>query len=438
MKSNSIDRGRAWLIAFACFWTHLTVAGIILSSGVLFPATVNSLNITREQASWPFTLGNIFAAIGISLSGLLLTLLSIRIQAVIACLICFFGTAFSYFAKDIISLSLLYGVINGLGEGLMNGTSLIIISQYFIKYRAIATGILFAGMSASCMVLPPLITYLIEVYGVKGCLLLLSGIALNGLPAALLYRPGPTFENNEHCESPIEGMKINIETSSLSVLMIPLKPSKFKIITGELKQWLRVFKYPMYYHITISFCMFCLCYYGYLLVIVDFEIDHGIDEETSAFLITIFSVFDLLGRLSIGWIIDFNFMKLRTILFIMHVLLGILYFTLPYCVQFLPLCFSAAFSGFVDGCIFTNWTVCINEYLHLSNLSGAIGTGAIFLGLGSVFMPFLIGFYRDIYHNYDFLFYTFGTIQCIIAVLWLLEPIFLKHQKKIMKQTEHI
>ncbi|XP_023211397.1 monocarboxylate transporter 9-like isoform X2 [Centruroides sculpturatus] len=439
MELNSVDKGWAWVIACACFWTHLTIGGIIFSSGVIFSSVVNTFHVSRLEASWPFTIGNIFAFIGVSISGLLLKILSVRVQVVSSCLICFFGIAFSYFSKDIYSLSILYGALNGFGEGLVNGSSIILISQYFNKYKTIATGILFAGLSASCMILPPLITYLIEEYGINGCFLLLSGIALNGLPAALLYRSAPNIEKDIDDEK-IESTSIDSRTSDQFSLVTKEteKSSKIRNVIDELKQWRQVFRYPMYYLITISFGLFCFCYYSYLLIIVDYELDHGIEEETSSFLITIFAVFDLLGRLTIGWFIDFKFLTLRTVSIIMFLLLGILYTTLPFCVDFLPLCFSAAFSGYVDGCIFTNWIVCFTEYLPLSNLTGALGTGALLLGVISLSLPFLIGFYRDVYQSYDLLFYTFGVMQCSCAIFWILEPFFLKLQNKITNKAAEL
>ena len=58
----------------------------------------------------------------------------------------------------------------GIGYGLMFGPSLVMIGMYFDKRRSLANGLAAAGGSLGQLVLPQLITVLIEHYAFSGLL----------------------------------------------------------------------------------------------------------------------------------------------------------------------------------------------------------------------------------------------------------------------------
>lgn len=66
------------------------------------------------------------------------------------------------------------------------------IGFYFEKRRSFANALALAGASLGCLIIPPVMTVLIENYTVWGALILYSAIVLHGCVAALLLRP-PAF-----------------------------------------------------------------------------------------------------------------------------------------------------------------------------------------------------------------------------------------------------
>lgn len=55
----------SWLIAFACFWLSFLTVGLHRSSGIIYVAVVQGFNVSREQASWPFSLcGSLMCLLG--------------------------------------------------------------------------------------------------------------------------------------------------------------------------------------------------------------------------------------------------------------------------------------------------------------------------------------------------------------------------------------
>lgn len=86
--------------------------------------------------------------------------------------------------------------------------SIVCVSQYFDKRRALATGIGVSGAGIGTFVFSPLTSLMIRTYTWQGTMLIQAGLVLNCLPCALVYRPisvvNPKFETQEQ-DSCIEG-----------------------------------------------------------------------------------------------------------------------------------------------------------------------------------------------------------------------------------------
>ena len=66
---------------------------------------------------------------------------------------------------------------------------LVLLGRYFHKRRSIATAVAMVGVNAGGMVMPMLITFLIDEYSLRGALLIYGGIMLNTIVFGALLRP---------------------------------------------------------------------------------------------------------------------------------------------------------------------------------------------------------------------------------------------------------
>ena len=73
--------------------------------------------------------------------------------------------------------------------------SLVIVGHYFKKRRALATGIAVCGSGVGAFVFGILGEVLIEVYGWKGAMWIISAICLNGVVVSALFRPIETMDS---------------------------------------------------------------------------------------------------------------------------------------------------------------------------------------------------------------------------------------------------
>lgn len=81
---------------------------------------------------------------------------------------------------------------SGLGFGLMYCPAIIIVTVYFEKRRALATGIAVAGAGVGTLIFPPFTAYLMEMYTWRGTFFIYAGIILNCVVCGALFRAPPT------------------------------------------------------------------------------------------------------------------------------------------------------------------------------------------------------------------------------------------------------
>lgn len=97
----------------------------------------------------------------------------------------------STLSGSIVMLMVTYGIIGGIGFGLIYLPAIVSVGYYFESKRALATGIAVCGSGFGTFVFAPLAAALLEAYDWKGANLILAGIILNCAVSAFhfLLRP---------------------------------------------------------------------------------------------------------------------------------------------------------------------------------------------------------------------------------------------------------
>merc|ERR1719412_3090404 len=76
-----------------------------------------------------------------------------------------------------------------MGIGLATTPGIILTARYFDKKRSLANALCLSGTAAGSFSMPMLISYLLDLYGFHGTLLILGGCLLHVCISAALYRP---------------------------------------------------------------------------------------------------------------------------------------------------------------------------------------------------------------------------------------------------------
>lgn len=183
------DGGWGWVVMFASLLCNVIVDGVCLSYGSIkqvfedyfgasatASALVGSLLAGCYLMMGPFvsTLANKYGCRKVTIAGSL-----------------FAAAAFfiSSFSTNIQMLIITYGVLGGIGFGLIYLPSIVIIGYWFEKKRAFATGVAVCGTGLGTFLFPPIIEYLLQRYNWQGSTLIISALILNCAVCGALFRP---------------------------------------------------------------------------------------------------------------------------------------------------------------------------------------------------------------------------------------------------------
>ena len=122
--------------------------------------------ITAMQTLWPFMLFLAFYTALMPVSGKLVQKYSPRLLSVLGSLIVGAGWMLSGYATSIDFLYVTYGVIAGIGVGIVYGLPLAVVARWFPDRKGLAVGITVLGFGVSALVTAPLAQSLIQSDGV--------------------------------------------------------------------------------------------------------------------------------------------------------------------------------------------------------------------------------------------------------------------------------
>ena len=128
--------------------------------------------------------------------------------------------ALSTLAPNVIVFILVYGVLGGLGFGMVFLPAIICVGLYFESRRALATGIAVCGAGVGAFVFAPLASHLVESVGWRNSNLMFAGLAGLNVFCGLAMRPleAVTVRDMEDCAA---GEEINKKNSVKTIDPLP-------------------------------------------------------------------------------------------------------------------------------------------------------------------------------------------------------------------------
>lgn len=191
-----------------------------------------------------------------------------------------------------------------------------------------------------------------------------------------------------------------------------------------------VIKKPMFYVISITFVVYNICLQVFIMTIVDmtkrFEINR---DDVGIRLISLFSLADLIGRLSAGWFLDKRYLSLKNVAVLCELTILTVFMILPNLNTLATIQICSFVIGLMIGVITILWPLLNVDYFGTDKLAILLGLNCFLSGLESLARPFLIGLYLDHYRNYKYLYYNIAGFIAIVTVAWLIEPLLNKKKK---------
>lgn len=122
-------------------------------------------------------------------SGSLFRRFGMRPVGLVGGILYFLGTGMQFFANSTLQLTLAFSLFQGTGFGLIVPTSYTSFNNYFVKNRVMWMSFAQTLIGLGSMVYPILMQKLLQWYGFRGCLLVLTAINANAVLGMLLMHP---------------------------------------------------------------------------------------------------------------------------------------------------------------------------------------------------------------------------------------------------------
>lgn len=457
LGDRRIESKYAWLVAVSNCWINFSIYALYRSYGVLFVAFKDVYSVGHQTAAWPFTLFcSIYHLVG-PIVGHLSHFYSLRSLQMTGCIFASIGVISCTFVSSFTGIIVLLGIVQGLGLGVLRTLSNVIIQMYFKENRATATGIAMAGGTISSFFFPPFAEYLFLNHGLNSCYLVFGFLMLQAIVPLLLQTPPVDLKsqsnnnssmatsstddeshdkfNSNRIHHSLDDHQLGHETKNPSSMLLASGKNitnDFEASTGShferppsstLQTVLLLSRTPIFWVISLTFVTYNITLQIFLMTIVDITLEKGItDKITAVYLIPVFSVADLIGRVSFGWISDKGFLRTKTISVICHLILTLCMTLTPISSTFAAMAVFSFTTGLMIGILTILWPLLNVDYFGTRTLPFVLGMNCFLSGSESVFRPFVIGYFLDTIGRYDLLYYSVASSLLITTVLWLMEP----------------
>ena len=203
-----------------------------------------------------------------------------------------------------------FGLAVGVGLGVSYTCGLITVGSYFEARRGAAMGLAVAGTGCGGIALPPLWTFLFEEYRFRGTLLILGAFMLHICFVGSLYRPIEDNYSRRRAEKTRKTKEHREEAARLRAAA-ERRPliRRLGFDCGILKN-LKFVIYILAFNLAAPAVISSWQMLPSLALTASASASAGaIDKSQAAFLVSLDSICDLVGRVGSGILTDFSFVR---------------------------------------------------------------------------------------------------------------------------------
>lgn len=190
-----------------------------------------------------------------------------------------------------------------------------------------------------------------------------------------------------------------------------------------------LFKDPIYLIILISNCTSAISYTNFIILVPSYALECGFDKALGAYLLSIISALDLIGRIGGSAISDVVSTPKRYFFITGLLLSGISLAAIPLVSSYVALSVFCSFFGLASGINVGVTALVMTEMLGSERLMSSYGISLFVNGILQLIGPPLCGFWFEQTKSYKSLFITLGFVLVFGAALWSIAPFILKKRK---------
>ncbi|KAK9752905.1 Major Facilitator Superfamily [Popillia japonica] len=183
------DGGWGWMIVASHALHHLIAIPIMQTFGLLFRDTFNDLGFTATDTSLIMNTNAAFAMFMGILNGPLLRHVGYRKVSILGAFLTTLGVLLTAYAYTFTHYMIAYGLVTSLGIGMGLSSYPLALNSYFVKKRSIAAGYTMTICGLGPVLVPQLISFLLDTYGIKYSMVIMAAISSHTFVSAVLLQP---------------------------------------------------------------------------------------------------------------------------------------------------------------------------------------------------------------------------------------------------------
>lgn len=395
----------AWVILVVTFLSLLAAAGIRAAPSVLIIPLEQEFHWSRATISFAISVNILLYGLMGPFAGALMQRFGVRRTTITAMAMLAIGVGLATQVRSIWQLTLLWGVVVGIGSGMVAivlGAT--VVNRWFVERRGLALGILTASTATGQLVFLPMLASMIEHHGWRWAMAIVAAAAALMIPLlALLMRERPGDVGlpplgGSIADGSAVASKTNPAMIALRALRDGAKSRDFWLLFGT----------------------FFICGASTNGLIGTHLIpaahDHGIPEVRAAGLLAMMGMFDLVGTTGSGWLTDR--WDSRALLAWYYSLRGL-------SLLFLPFALAGTSTGLLVFAVWygLDWIATVPPTVKLATDAFGKDRAPIMFGwiaaghqLGAAITAFSAGWIRTTFGDYQLAFWTSGGL-CLVAAL---------------------
>lgn len=260
-------------------------AGVRSAPGVFLLPMEQDLGLARSTVSFAVSLGLLVYGLSAPFSGKLIDHFGARAVAAVGLAIVAGSMALSAAARNAVELSLSFGILSGVGTGLLGSVlGATVATRWFVKHRGLVIGIFGASTSAGQLVFLPWLAALAAGIGWRQTSLWMAAAsALLLVPVFLLVRNDPAA--------------VGLPPYGGETPVVPPRPDPHVMR--------RAVRSPDFWLLAATFGICGLTYNGIVGThFIAHAVEHGFTEAVAAGTLAVMGAFNFVGTIASGWLTD--------------------------------------------------------------------------------------------------------------------------------------
>ncbi|XP_037044265.1 monocarboxylate transporter 12 [Bradysia coprophila] len=444
------DGGWGWMVVFGVALTNIFNQSLISIFGLLFGEHLQSLGQTTVGAALVMNLNSVALNFSGLIIGPLLKRYSPRTVCAVGSLFTSSGLILSSFTTELWQVCITYGILVGIGLGLINPSTFIAVNSYFTSRRGQAIGLAMAGTGVGQMIMPHVVRALLDNYSFKGTILIMGGLALNGIVGASFFQPVNQhlrLEKDKSGEDKLLLKNVHSDGSQCSDdedIVYTVKPTvieliKPKTLAGRISDAmdLKLLKDLTFINISIGIALTYTATVNFSMIFPYFlQETAGLSNNDVALCMSVLAGTDLASRLTLPTLTDKFKISCRTLFLSGGFLLLIIRTILAETLHRTNLICMSALYGYFRAAIVVNQNLTISEYVAQERLAGALGLNMITKGIFVITIGQILGWIRDYYQSYPVCLYAQNVLAGIVIITWSTELMFKRYNTSLPIVTQ--